>query len=890
MTLSPGSTLGPYEVLSAIGRGGMGEVYRAKDTKLGREVALKILPDQFATDPDRLARFKREAQVLASLNHPNIGGIHGLEETDGVRALVLELVEGQTLADRIGKGAVPLDEALAIAKQIAEALEAAHEQGIIHRDLKPSNIKLRQDGTVKVLDFGLAKALEPVSATGTDATASPTITSPAMTQMGVILGTAAYMSPEQARGKAVDRRSDIWAFGCVLYEMLTGRRLFEGDSPTDTLALVFTKEPEWSALPPQVPPAIRALLKRCLERDRVKRLGDVAAIRFALEDVAGLSATDQATTMLTSTRSSAWPIRIAWLGGGLLAGVLLASVVLRSLAGPPAPLPEMWLQLTTPATSAPLQFSLSPDGQYLVFVASGDGPLRLWLRSLAEAEAQPIAGTEGARYPFWSGDSRSIGFFTSGALYRVSIAGGSPARLADAPGGVGGTWNADDTILFAGASSFPLSRVAASGGTPSPLTHLGEGQAGHRFPHFLPDGRRFLFYASGDPEQSGIYLGALDGGTPTRLTAADSAGAFLAPDWIIFAQQGSLIARRLDLSSMKLTGDPVTLARTGTETTGLGGFSVSAVGHVAFRAGDVQRTQLVWRNRTGRLLGAAAEPDANDTSFPELSSDGLLLAARRTYQTNMDVWLLDLIRVGWTRFTTDPGNDQLPVWSPDGTRIAFSSNRVGHNNLYVKTTTGSGGEELLLDTPHNKQPQSWSADARFLLYYEIDPKTGRDLWVLDTSSGEKRVVANTPADERAGQISPNGQWVAYESDESGRFEIVVRSFPVPAATWPVSTRGGAQPRWSWDGREIHFISPDSTLMAARVGHAPGQAKDRPLVVGRPEPLFPVHIARGTLTEFVKAQYAVSRDGRFLMNEPVGEPGDVPITLILNWNPERRAAN
>jgi serine/threonine protein kinase len=867
----------------------MGEVYRARDTKLNRDVALKILPDAFAADPDRLLRFKREAQVLASLNHSNIAIIHGLEETDDGRALVLELVEGETLADRIARGPIPFDEALSIAEQLAEALEAAHDQGIFHRDLKPANIKLRPDGTVKLLDFGLAKALDPAP-TPNDISESPTFTSPPMTRMGLVLGTPAYMSPEQARGQAVDKRTDIWAFGCVLYEMLAGRRIFEGESPTDTLALVFTKDPEWSALPPQAPPVIRALLKRCLERDRVKRLGDVAAIRFALEDVAGLSATDQATTVLTSTKSSAWPIRMAWLGGGLLAGVSLASLVLRSLAGPPAPLPEMWLQLTTPATSAPLQFSLSPDGKHLVFVASGDGPLRLWLRPLAEAEAHPIAGTEGARYPFWSSDSRSIGFFMPGALYRVSISGGSPTRLADAPGGVGGTWNADDTILFAGASSFPLSRVAASGGAPSPLTHLSEGQAGHRFPYFLPDGRRFLFYASGDPGQSGIYLGALDGGTPKRLTAADSAGAFLAPDWIVFTQQGSLIARRLDLSSVELTGDPVTLTRAGTETNGLGGFSVSAARHVAFRGGDVQRSQLVWRNRMGRLLGSAAEPDANNSSFPELSPDGRFVAARRTYQTNMDVWLLDLLRVGWTRFTNDPGNDQLPVWSPDGKRIAFSSNRAGRNNLYAKTTTAGGGEELLLDTPYNKQPQGWSADGRFLLYYEIDPKTGRDLWLLDTTSGDKRVIANTSADERAGQISPNGQWVAYESDQSGRFEIVVRAFPPPAAMWPVSTGGGAQPRWSWDGREIYFISPDLTLMAARVGHAPGQVKDRPLVVGRPEPLFPVHIVGGTLTEFVKAQYAVSRDGRFLMNEPVGEPAAVPITLILNWNPERRAGN
>jgi Tol biopolymer transport system component len=883
VVLAPGTRLGPYEVAARIGVGGMGEVYRATDVNLGRQVAIKVLPDSFAHDPAQLARFEREARTLASLNHPNIAGIYGLEKADDICALVMELVEGPTLADRIEQGPIPIDEALPIATQIVVGLEAAHEQGIVHRDLKPSNIKLRSDGTVKVLDFGLAKTLEPAG--GSDLTRpselshSPTIATPAMTQAGVILGTTAYMSPEQARGKSVDRRTDIWAFGCVLYEMLTGRRLFEGDGAMDTLALVFAKTPDWSALPPRVPPAITSLLKRCLERDHVKRLRDVAAIRFTLEDVVALSADRQ---LPVSKSTGAWLTRMAWLAVAALAGMLVSAAALRSVTDSRAPQIQMRLQLATPASSSPLQFALSPDGRYLAFVASGDGQPRLWLRALAHEEARPLAGTEGARYPFWSADSRSIGFFTPGALHRVSVAGGSPQKLADAPNGVGGAWNADGTVIFAPAASFPLSRVPAVGGPSSSLTHLGEKQAGHRFPQFLSDGHRFLFYVSGEPEQSGVYLGSLDGAEPKRLTAAESAAAFLAPDWVVFAQQGSLIGRRLDLSREELTGDPLTFAgRVGTESTGLGGFSVSSVGHVALREGGDQFSQLTWRERSGMALGERV--DTTGVQYPELSPDDRRVAAQRRSNGNYDIWLLDLTRAAWTRVTDDPANDQLPVWSPEGTRIAFSSNRTGRNILYVKTVGGTGREELLVDTPNAKQPQSWSADGRFLLYYEIDPKTGRDLWSFDMRRKERRVVANEPFEERGGQLSPDSRWLAYETNRSGQFEIVVQSFPAATAIWPVSTGGGAHPRWSQSGREIYFISPELMMMAAPVKPAPGAEMSDTLEVGRPVPLFPVHVVGGTLTEFVKAQYSVSRDGRFLMNEPVEGRESVPITLILNWS-------
>ncbi len=899
----------------------MGEVYRATDTTLGRQVAIKVLPDSLAADADRIARFEREAKTLASLNHPNIAHIYGFEKSSGVHALVMELVEGPTLADRIAQGAIPIDEALPIAKQIAEALEAAHEQGIIHRDLKPANLKVREDGTVKVLDFGLAKAMEPAGAASAHATMSPTLSLHA-TQAGVILGTAAYMSPEQARGAAVDKRTDLWAFGVVLYEMLTGTRLFEGATISDTLAQVLMKEPSWSALPVNTPAAIRKLLRRCLQKDRKQRLPDAAMIRLEIEDALTAPAADTSSAGAAAAAASPPGTRLAWLAFAVavLVAVGLALPAVRHLReAPPLVAPETRLDITTPAGGDPLSFALSPDGRQIVFAAAGDGPSRLWLRSLGATTAQPLAGTDGAVSPFWSPDSRSVGFFAGGQVQRLDLGGGAPRTLAAAPGARGGTWNADGVILFAPGGG-GLSRVAATGGTVVPVTTL-DRQVSHRWPVFLPDGRHFLFYAQGGPDTGGIWLGALDGTAPTRLTAADTAGTYLPGGpggaealgdggWLLWVRAGTLVAQRLDLAGLALTGDPVPLA----DAVAVDGtffrsaVSVSAPGLVAYRTGAASRRHLTWRDRTGTVLGTLGAPDENGLSSPNVAPDGRRVAVFRTVQGNTDLWLLDGTRT--SRFTFDAGLDRFPIWSPDGGRIVFDSERTGTRNLYVKEASGAGTETLLVDSAQTKAATDWSADGRFLLYQSSDPQTGFDLWVRPMAGDQTPwIVLKTPFDERTGRFSPDGRWVAYMSNESGRMEIYVRPFvppassgtasgavsgassgtasgtvsgaaaPAPSGQWQVSTAGGIYPSWRADGEALYYLGPGGAMMAA-----PITVRGTALEPGTPVALFPTQIYGGGVHNAQGRQYDVTRDGRFLINTVLDDATATPITLILNWTP------
>ena len=601
MSLPAGTRIGAYVIEAPLGVGGMGEVYRARDTRLNRDVALKVLPDAFSSDPDRLARFSREAQLLASLNHPNIAAIYGVEDTAGTQALVLELVEGPTLADLIAASSgeskdLPINQALTVARQIADALEAAHEQGVIHRDLKPANIKVRPDGTVKVLDFGLAKAMEErasevgMSSVAAGVSQSPTITSPAMTRIGVILGTALYMSPEQARGLAVDRRADIWAWACVLFEMLAGRRAFDGADTTEVIAAVVRGEPDWSQLPVETPAELRRLLRRCLEKDRKKRFADIRDVRFALDD-AQSQPTQQVVLPGTSNRE-----RLAWAGALLRCIAGTAAVLWRGgegTAGEPAR--EMRVEIATPPTTDSASLSISPDGNHLAFVAFNEGRPMMWLRSMITGEARPLAGTDGASFPFWSPDSRSIGFFANERLYRIDVDGGALRALASASVGAGGTWNRNGVILFTIVPDAPMSRVSDTGGEDSDVPTSQRGPGGNRFPQFLPDGRHYLYFMAEMPVR-GVYAGALDGPDRIHLFDADAAAVFVPPAQILFLRAGTLFVQRFDPARLALEGTAVPLARgVAVDNNGSAAVSASSVGSLVYRIGSGNRErQLVW--------------------------------------------------------------------------------------------------------------------------------------------------------------------------------------------------------------------------------------------------------------------------------------------------------
>jgi serine/threonine protein kinase len=648
MSLSAGSRLGTCEIVSLLGSGGMGEVYRARDTRLGRDVAIKVLPDAFTLDADRLTRFQREAQLLAALNHANVAAIYGVEESSGVHALILELVEGPTLAERIALGPVPIDEALPIARQVAEALEAAHEQGIVHRDLKPANIKVRPDGTVKVLDFGLAKIVETAtpSASGlTGLSQSPTLTSPALTRLGLILGTAAYMAPEQAKGQPADRRSDVWAFGCVLFEMLAGKRAFGGEDVADTLAAVLRADPDWSALPADaVSVSVRPLLERCLRKEARKRLPHIGAARLDLDDaLARLEKPDQ--PVVSTHDETRWRGRIGWIAAAAAiaaAGVLAVPAITHWREQEPIVAPEMRLEIATPSTAFANSFALSPDGRYVVHSAFTDGTSQLWLRAMDTGISRVLQGTEGARNPFWSADGRSIGFFARSMVNRIDLAGGVPRALAPAVPGLGGAWNVDGVILFGSGAPGALQRVSASGGAPTSATKLADGDSVHVHPSFLPDQRQFVVLVNG--RRPGLYLGSLDSPDLKWLTESDSGALFRAPGWLLFVRDGALVARRFDRVKQVVIGEPIVVANQINATRATLAdlpFSVSTTGLLAFRGRDSSRRQLVWVDRAGKRLGEATAALDDDIMNPEISPDGRRIAAELSRESNQDIWVFD---------------------------------------------------------------------------------------------------------------------------------------------------------------------------------------------------------------------------------------------------------
>jgi eukaryotic-like serine/threonine-protein kinase len=871
-----GRNIGSYKIHSLIGVGGMGEVYRAKDMNLGRDVAIKILPASVANDPERLSRFEREARLLAALNHPHIAAIYGFERSNSGTALVLEIVEGTTLAERLASGPLRLAEALKFALQIANALEAAHEKGIIHRDLKPANIKITPDGTVKVLDFGLAKAFAG-EGTAHDLSQLPTLTIEA-TGQGVIAGTPSYMSPEQARGNAVDKRTDIWAFGCLLYELITGRRAFARDTVSDTIACILEREPDWSALPTATPDAIRRLLTRSLAKDPRRRLRDIGDIRLDIEEAQSVPRIASVSAQGTHRKALAW-ISIS----AILA--MIAFVAGTRFFLPTVLAPEVRFEIATPSTPDPVSLAISPDGQRIVFVASSEGRRRLWLRSLDSVSARPLVGTDGGFYPFWSPDNRSIGFFADGKLQRIDIEGGVVRTLAIAPNPLGASWNVDGTILFVPNFSSPIFRTSATGGEVAALTRTEAKQSSHRFPRFLPDGRHFLYYAAGSPETSGVYASDLTG-TTKRLLDADAPAAYTPSHHLLFVRQGTLFAQPFDPVRLELSGNPFPIAEqiAVSGDTSAAGLSASAAGPFIYRAGlaSVQR-QFIWFDRSGNEIGRVGDPDSATPGYPSLSPDGRRIGLSRTLNGNTDIWMLDLGRSLLSRFTFDIAQDANPIWSPDGNRIVFNSSRRGVFDLYEKDVTGSGSDRLLLETPQNKAPVDWSPDGRFVLYRGPALATGFDLWVLPMDgTGKQFPVVQTNFEERDGQFSPDGKWIAYQTNESGRSEVVVQPFPGPGDKLQISTNGGSQVRWRLDGKELFYIALDGRLMAVPIRVA---SNGQSIEAGAAVSLFATHVG-GAIQGPDKQQYVVSRDGqRFLMNTIAEGDKPSPITVILNWRPK-----
>ena len=862
-----GTIIGSYEIRAALGAGGMGEVYRAHDSKLDRDVALKVLPAAFASDPDRVGRLRREAQVLASLSHANIAAIHGLEESGGVPVLVLELVEGPTLADRIAAGRVPLDDSYAIARQVAEGVEAAHERGIVHRDLKPANIKLRPDGSVKVLDFGLAKAVESSDQAHTG---PPAVTSLAMTRDGAVLGTTPYMSPEQSRGLAVDRKTDIWAWACVLFEMLSGRQAFAGSDTTDVTAAILRGEPDWSLLPAVTPPGVRRLLRRCLEKDPRRRIADIRDARLALDDAV------EASAAAAPSRSRAGRERVIWIAA-LAASLVGAAALWWHGQTSGVRTREVRAEITTPPTTDPVSFALSPNGERIAFVASLKGRPRLWVRSLASGESAPLDGTEGAAYPFWSPDSRSIGFFANDHLYRIGADGGSLKELASAPVGAGGTWSRDGVILYTLVPDANVSRVPENGGQSEFLPTDQKEPGGNRFPQFLSDGRHYLYFVA-ETAMRGVYVGTLDRAERRHLFDADAAAVFVPPNEILFQRAGTLYVQRFDPATLSIEGDPSPVAR-GVVFDNYSALAASAGGDgsIVYRSGSSQQRQLAWFDRSGAQMGEPFPPDSASPLNPTISPDGRQIAMTRLTSGNVDIWLQDLARKSaYTRLTTAPTPDIYPVWSPDGARLAYAG--VGKGSFAIRLISAAGGESTVaFDGPLADVPADWSRDGRFILY-RVTGAPRIHLWALPMSATDQPFAVTSQseaADERTGQFSPDSKWLAFESNESGRYEIYVQAFPRPGARTVVSTDGGLQPRWSPDGRELYYVTPDARLMAVALR----VRDDATIEAASPVPLFQTRI-NGARTGGSIMEYDVARDGRFLMNTVVEQTGE-PLTLIVN---------
>jgi serine/threonine protein kinase/Tol biopolymer transport system component len=883
-SLRPGQSLGPYRVDLFLAAGGMGEVYGATDTRLHRQVAIKVSAARFTE------RFEREARLIASLNHPNICQLYDI----GPNYLVMEFVEGPTLAERIRRGTIPLEESLAIARQIGDALEAAHERGIVHRDLKPGNVKVKPDGTVKVLDFGLAKLADPPEA-GDRTEDSPTVTvDQAATRTGVILGTASYMSPEQVRGKRVDKRADIWAFGVVLYEMLTGQRLFEGETVADTLIEVATKESDWARIPAVPGRNVRRLLQRCLEKDPKRRLRDIGDAWDLLEESGEVSGLPEAKAR--GLRRWLWPAVATLL---FVIAVLVSFIHFRET---PPPHPEVIrFHIPPPEVNGSFAASpfLSPNGRMIAFSARGPaGRNILWVRSLDTVEARALTSTEDVGFAslFWSPDSRFIGFASQGKVKKVAVSGSAPQTLCDIPGLFrGGAWSSNGAIIF-GSQERGLMRITDAGGAPAPLTVLDSPRESfHSAPAFLPDGRHFIYRRrSGTSERSGIYLGSLDARPDqqgSKLLVAIESNAVYAPSgdpavgYLLFVRglrEGALVAQPFDNRRMEVAGDAFPIADGLTDSV-MGMFSASENGILAYRTGSIfPVTQLRWFDRAGKVLGTVGEPGLGRYDTVALSPDGKNAAVAKDSGGALDVWVYEFAHGTSQRLTFGPASTNwMAVWSPDGSRLAFASNPTGTYDIYEKSSNGVGSEDVLLKSDEPKYPYDWSRDGRWLLYGTT--RSQLDLWYLPLTGDERKPVPylTSQSNKSQARFSPDGRFVAYTSNESGQNEVYVQPFPnASGGKWVASKGGGNQPHWRRDGKELFYISLDSKMMAVDVTTTPAFGS------GNPKALFAAPIFGAASTQNI-SRYDVTPDGqKFLINALAADAAAAvlasPITVVLNW--------
>jgi eukaryotic-like serine/threonine-protein kinase len=897
MPLVIGASLGPYEILAPLGAGGMGEVYMARDTRLDRTVAIKVLSAQLATDQQFRDRFDREARAVAALSHPHICALYDVGHQDGTAFLVMEYLEGETLDARLKKDRLPVAQALQYAAQIGDALDKAHRAGIVHRDLKPGNIMLTRAGA-KLLDFGLAKAVAPGGATA-GLSMLPT-TPPALTAQGTIIGTFQYMAPEQLEGKEADARTDIFAFGAVIYEMLTGRKAFEGKSQASLISSIMSfQPPPVSSVQTLTPPALDRLVARCLAKDPDERWQSVRDLLFQLSSISesGMPAVGAIGGAPRRSRE-----RIAWAVAALALLAFAIAAALPSMRRAPAPASEIDQFVVLPPEKGVFaqsigqpNFAISPDGRQLAFVASDvSGSSRLWIRPLSSLVARPLSDTENSFLPFWSPDGRSLGFFASGKLKRVDVGSGGTQVLADATFPLGGAWSREGFILFGADLSHPLLRVPAGGGAVAPVTSQDQPTPGsvHGAPSVLPDGRHFLFTVYRGPAIGSVFVGSVDSKEIKPVVNVLTA-TFSPPGYLLFAQGSSLMAQGFDLSQLSTSGDPIAIADIGGP---LSPIAVSPAGTLVYRAGAAAETELVWVDRSGRRLGVAAPRGFYENIA--LSPDDKRVAFDRGTTSN-DVWLLDLQRQIPSRFTFQPPNNNVAVWSPDGQRIAFASSRgaaidtpqnpgassrsaaIGTRNpgevldIYQRPSNASAPDELLLELKAQPImfPSDWSRDGRFLTYYRTDSKTQLDEWVLPLFGDRKPFLfLRSEFNESMGQFSPDGKWMAYVSDESGNTQVYVQSFPEPTGKWQISAGGGVYPRWSPNGKELFYVALDGKLMSVTVRSGTTFEAEAPHV------MFATSLSLVALRQ----TYSVSSDGqRFLLNTPA-DTGQAPLTVLVNW--------